>query len=100
MKILYSETALETLDVIIDFLELNWTEKQILFLKNEILKFEQTINHRIISHQSLTEFPTVRFKLIAKKQVKVYYMKIDDHIKIVAFLPSKGNPATIKDILR
>ncbi|MCD1118387.1 hypothetical protein [Chryseobacterium turcicum] len=100
MKILYSEIALETLDVIIDFLELNWSEKQILFLKNDILKFEQTISDRLISHQSLAEFPAVRFTLIAKKQVKIYYMKIDDNIKILAFLPSKSNPATIKNILR
>lgn len=48
MKILYSETALKTLDTIIEYLELKWSDKQIEFLKKEILKFEEVVKDRII----------------------------------------------------
>lgn len=38
--------------------------------------------------------------LIAKKQVKVYYEKTEDDIKVLAFWPSKGNPAILRKILK
>lgn len=100
MKILYSETSLKTLDTIIEYLELKWSDKQIEFLKKEILKFEEVVKDRIISHQTLSDDTEVKFMLIAKKQVNVYYEKTEDDIKVLAFWPSKGNPATLRKILK
>ena len=75
MKIIYSQTALKTLDLIIEFLEKKWTSKQIENLKNDIFKFEQTIFYNLIAHQFYSKATEIRFMLIAKRQVKIFYLK-------------------------
>ncbi|MFL9833557.1 hypothetical protein [Chryseobacterium terrae] len=99
MNIFYSETSIETLNIIIEFLTIKWSDKQITLLKKEILKFEQTLFENIISHQSLKKDSEIKFALIAKKQVKIFYEKIDNDIQILAFWPSRGNPDQLEKIL-
>ena len=54
MRIYYSETAIKSLNVILEFLESKWTVKQINLLKSEILKFKETICENLITHQSIS----------------------------------------------
>lgn len=98
MRIYYSETAIKSLSVILEFLESKWTNKQIDFLKSEILKFEKTISENLITHQSISFNSNIKFMLIAKKQVKIFYRKLNnDEVRVLAFWYSKGNPQLLKN---
>lgn len=98
MKIIYSQTALKTLDLIIDFLEYKWTSKELENLKSDIFKFEQTIYDNLITHQFYSKKSEIRFMLIAKKQVKIFYKKKNDNIEVIAFWYSKGNPKDLRKL--
>ena len=101
MKIYYSETAIKSLNVILEFLESKWTIKQINLLNSEILKFEETISENLITHQSISTDSNVKYMLVAKKQVKIYYTKFNnDEVRVLAFWYSKGNPQQLKKLLR
>lgn len=99
MKIIYSQTALKTLNLIIEFLEQKWTSKQIENLKNDIFKFEQTVFDNLIGHQFYSKECEIRFMLIAKRQVKIFYKKNNNHIEVLAFWHSKGSPKNLKRLL-
>ncbi len=73
MKITISETARISLDEIIDFLKVRWTEKEINVLKNDIKKFRKTIMDDLVKHPSLEILPDIKYALIAKKQIKLFY---------------------------
>ena len=64
MRIYYSETAIKSLNVILEFLESKWTIKQINLLKSEILKFEKTISENLITHQSISTDSNIKLSLI------------------------------------
>lgn len=101
MRIYYSETAIKSLKVIIEFLEVKWTYKQIDFLKTEISDFEKIISENLVVHQSISINSNIKFVLIAKKQVKIFYRKLNnDEVRVIAFWHSKGNPKTLKKILK
>lgn len=52
MKILFSETALNSLEEVTDFVRRRWTNKEITILRNDVLNFKQTMNDGIIHHQN------------------------------------------------
>ena len=39
MKVIFSDLAIETLDEIVEFLLINWTEKEISVMENDIESF-------------------------------------------------------------
>jgi len=100
MRVRYSKTALLTLEVIIDFLKIRWTDKEIDKLRIDIELFEQTMQNQIITHQSLASHPDIKFALIGNKQVRIYYKKVDNDINIIAFFATKSNPEKIEKLLR
>ncbi|ANF51700.1 hypothetical protein A0O34_14820 [Chryseobacterium glaciei] len=94
MKITISETARISLDEIIDFLQAKWTAKEI-----AVRKFRQTMIDGIIKHQSLEKSPNIKFTLIGKKQVKLFYEIKTDEIVIKLFWHCKKDPLQLKDLL-
>lgn len=99
MKITISETAKISLDEIIDFLQAKWTTKEITVLKTDIRKFRQIIIDDIIRHQSLEMYPNIKFTLIGKKQVKLFYEIKTDEIVIKLFWHCKRDSLKLKDLL-
>ena len=99
MKIRYSKNALKTLQEIIEFLESKWTDKEIQNLNNDFEKFIQSLDDRIISYPKINSKDNLRFALIGKKQVKVFFELHDDSVEILLFLPSKGNPENLKKLI-
>ncbi|MCD9853181.1 hypothetical protein LUD75_00565 [Epilithonimonas sp. JDS] len=85
MKITVTPTARISLNEIISFLKIRWTQREIDLLKSDIKKFRQTINEGIIVHQALGKFPHIRFAIIAKKQVKIFYEIKEDSVLIKLF---------------
>jgi len=99
MKITISETARISLDEIIDFLQAKWTAKEITVLQTDIRKFRQTMIDGIIKHQSLEKSPNIKFTLIGKKQVKLFYEIKTDEIVIKLFWHCKKDPLKLKYLL-
>ncbi len=99
MKITISETARISLDEIIDFLKVRWTAKEINVLKNDIDKFRKTIMDDIVKHPSLEIFPDLKYTLIGKKQIKLFYEIKKNEIVIKLFWHCKQDPIRLKNIL-
>lgn len=99
MKITVSDTARISLIEIIDFLKVRWTNKEVTILKTDIKKFKQTIIDDIIRHQSLEEYPNIRFTIVGKKQVKLFYEIKPKEIVIKLFWHCKQDPAKLKYLL-
>lgn len=101
MEVVYSEIAISSLQEIIDFLKINWTQKEINTMNLDIEKFVQTVNDGIIKHQNFEGFANTKFVLIGKKQVKlIYRVENSDRISIALFWHCKQNPQKLKKLLK
>lgn len=50
MKVIYSKIALTSLQEIVEFLQLNWTSREIQVLSKDIEKLLETLEDKIISY--------------------------------------------------
>ena len=55
MKVIFSDLAIETLSEIVEFLLINWTEKEISVMENDIESFVQNVQAQF----KLTLFPNM-----------------------------------------
>lgn len=99
MKIVLSKDAIRSLQDITDFLTYRWTQKELKLFKTDLKKFKQSLNDKIISYPTVDSDNKLRFALLGKKQVKVYFDVQDDFVEILLFLLSKGNPLNLQKIL-
>lgn len=99
MKIIFSKDAIKSLQEITDFLNHRWSERELKLFRNDLKKFKQSLNDKIISYPTVNLDNKLRFALLGKKQVKVYFEIQIDCIEILLFLPSKGNPDNLEIIL-
>jgi hypothetical protein len=100
MKITASTIAKISLNEIVIFLQKNWTKKEILILKNDILKFKKVMKDGVIKHQNFENYPDVKFALIAKRQVKIIYRIISsEEIQIAIFWHCKQDPKKLNELL-
>jgi hypothetical protein len=53
MRIIFSRDAIKSLQEITDFLNYRWSQKELKFFKNDLKKFKQTLNDKIISYPSI-----------------------------------------------
>jgi len=98
MKIIFSNTAIESLKEIVDFLTERWTEKELKTFNKDLEKLIESFNDKLISYQTLDSDNQLRFALLGKKQVKIYFDMKTDYVEILLFLPSKGNPENIRKL--
>lgn len=99
MRIIFSRDAIKSLQQITDFLNYRWSQKELKFFKNDLKKFKQSLNDKIISYPSIDLDSKLRFALLGKKQVKVYFEIQINCVEILLFLPSKGNPEKLERML-
>ncbi|MBP7498632.1 MAG: hypothetical protein KA796_02055 [Chryseobacterium sp.] len=99
MKIIFSKDALKSLQEITDFLNYRWSEKELKSFRKDLEKFKQSLNDKIISYPTIDSDSKLRFTLLGKKQVKVYFDIQIDSVEILLFLPSKGNPENLKKLI-
>jgi len=76
-----------------------WTEKELKVFNKNLEKLIESFNDQLISYQTIDSDNQLRFTLLGKKQVKVYFEVKEDCIEILLFLPSKGNPENIQKLL-
>ncbi|KFF00168.1 hypothetical protein IX39_05780 [Chryseobacterium formosense] len=99
MKIVFSKNAIKSLQEIIDFLNHRWNDKELYLFKEDLEKFKQSLSDKIISYPKIDSDSKLRFALLGKKQVKVYFDIQIDSVEILLFLPSKGNPDNLIRLL-
>lgn len=89
MKIVFSKDAIKSLQEITDFLNHRWSERELKLFKKDLEKFKQSLNDKIISYPTVNSDNKLRFALLGKKQVKVYFDIQIDSVEVLLFLPSK-----------
>lgn len=91
---------LEVLKRLLIFLNYRWSEKELKLFKDDLKKFKQSLNDKIISYPAIDSDSKLKFALLGKKQVKVYFDVQSEFVEILLFLPSKGNPKNLQKILK
>jgi len=76
-----------------------WNDKELYLFKEDLEKFKQSLSDKIISYPKIDSDSKLRFALLGKKQVKVYFDIQIDSVEILLFLPSKGNPDNLIRLL-
>ncbi len=90
-KILWTDNALSELKIVFEYLERNWTEKELRKLANEI---EKTI-HLISNNPTLFQKSNnrnVRRAVILKLNSMYYRIKNDETVEILSFFSNRQNP--------
>lgn len=98
MTVKFTDAAVESLKEITDFLNKRWTQKEHQLLDKDLEKLIESFNDKIVSYPTLDLDGQLRFALLGKKQVKVYFDVQIDSVEILLFLPSKGNPENIRKL--
>ncbi len=99
MKVILSSTARFSLQEIISVLKARWTQKEIDTVINDIKKFRTIISDGIIKHQSLENYSHIKFTIIGKRQVKLFYEIKKDYVVIKLFWHCKQDPAKLNEFL-
>lgn len=99
MKVIFSDIAVESLQEIITFLNEHWSPRELKVFNKDLEKLIQSFQDELISYPFVQSDSQVRFALIGKKQIKVYFDVRTESIEILLFLPSKGNPENILKFL-
>lgn len=93
-KVVWSEEAVENLKGIIQYLEENWTEREI---RKFAMKLEKQIS--IIKLQPLS-FPKARNfdvrRSVLTKQTTIYYNVYQDILRIVSIFDNRQSPEKLK----
>jgi plasmid stabilization system protein ParE len=98
MTVKFTDAAVESLKEITDFLSERWTQKELKLLDKDLEKLIESFNDKIVSYPTIDLDSQLRFALLGKKQVKVYFDMKTDCIEILLFLPSKGNPENVRKL--
>jgi|SRR4051812_7591237 plasmid stabilization system protein ParE len=94
-KVIWSDQAKFNLQQIINYLENNWTKKEI---KTFYMKLEKTIS-LISSNPELFRITNKRKnvrKCVFSKQTSIYYKVNDEEIFIVTLFDNRQNPKKLK----
>ena len=100
MQIKYSEIANSTFLEILEFLENNWTPKEIaIFLDDVEVVLNSLIEVKIEQYQKSQS--KTRSALIGKKHIRIFFRKEDENsIKILLFFDLRQDPKKILELLK
>jgi len=90
-KIFWTEFALSELEKTIEYLEQNWTEREIRNLAFEIEKTLSLISHNPNLFQSSEVKKNIRRVIVAKFNT-LYYRVNGETIEIISFFSNRQNP--------
>lgn len=96
-RIIWSDASLNNLKSIIEYLQNNWTER-------EIKKFAQLLDNRISFLTSnpysfpATNHPMKLRKIVISKQISIFYQPFENHVRIVSLFDNRRNPAKINKL--
>lgn len=100
MQIEFSKIAQLTLRNQIEFLEMTWTNKQIVSLLQDVNKVTLDLkNGKFNQFQRYSK--DIRSALIGKKHARMYFRKENEtQINVLLFFDMRQNPEKIIDLLR
>lgn len=90
-RIIWSEEALNNLKAIIEYLEKNWSEK-------ELKKFAKLLDNRLslIATNPLLipaiNHPKSLRKILLSKFISIFYQPFDGYVRIVSLFDNRRNP--------
>ncbi|MFY0481260.1 type II toxin-antitoxin system RelE/ParE family toxin [Flavobacterium sp. PLA-1-15] len=90
-RIFWTDNALKELSDTIEFLEENWTEKE---LRNLALKLEETVQY-ISQNPNLFQVSDTKKEIrrvVILKHNTLYYRLFKDQIEILSFFSNRQNP--------
>lgn len=96
-KITWSDESLNNLKAIIEYLENNWTER-------EIRKFAQLLEKRLsLIASNPFSFPVINHpkklrKVVTSKHTTIFYQPVDGHIRILSLFDNRRNPNRIMNL--
>lgn len=96
MKVIYSKIALTSLQEIVEFLQLNWTSREIQVPSKDIEKLLETLEDKIISYPISEYDSKLRYAFIGKKQIKVFFELKEDRVEILYFGQTRKTPENYK----
>ncbi len=99
MKVVYSRIALLSLQELMEFLEQRWTFREIQILNKDLEKLLKTLEDKIISYPISEYDSKLRYALIGKKQIKVFFELTADRVDILLFWPNRKDPQQLKFLL-
>lgn len=100
MKIIFAPSAIVSLQEIVDFLEARWTVKELELLENDIEKFMENLNSKILSYQKVNPHSSLRVALIAKKQVKIFFDLGEESADVLLFWANKKDLKDLQKLLK
>jgi plasmid stabilization system protein ParE len=96
-KIIWTSKALTDLKNIVNYLEENWTVKEIQkFARLLDLQLNRLIIHPFLSPES-NKYKKIR-KSVLTRQISIYYRVINNQIQIISLFDNRQNPIKINKI--
>ena len=99
MQIKYSEIANITLQENLDFLEKNWTPREINLFLDDVQRVLNELAQGNIQQYQKSPLKT-RSALIGKKHIRMYFRQDGDSIKVLLFFDVRQNPQKIIELLK
>lgn len=96
-RIIWTDESLNNLKAIIEYIEKNWTER-------EIKKFVRVLDNRLsLIALNPYSFPATNHlkklrKVVISKQTSIFYQPFDDYIRIVSLFDNRRNPERLNKL--
>lgn len=100
MKIIFAPSAIASLQEIVEFLEEKWTAKEFSTLENDLIKFKESLELKIISFPKISKNSDIHFSLLCNKQVKIFFYFNKFDAEIILFWPNKKDPKSLNRYLK
>ena len=94
-RIEWTEHALTDLSELYDYLEENWTEREMINLSNEIEKIIRLISKNPELFQGSKYKKGVR-RVVILKYNSLYYRIVQETVEILSFFSNRKNPGSLK----
>lgn len=94
-KIIWSDESLKNLDTIIEYLELNWTEKEVKKFLNILDKRIKLISLNPLIFPSKLKNKNIR-RSVLSKQTSIFYRISETRIEVLSIFDSRQNPGKLK----
>ncbi len=92
LKVIWSPQAKKSLDKLIEFLEIKWSEKVITNLLKEVDSTVRAISKKPLMYPYLSEKKEVH-KCVIKKKTLLLYKVSATQIELLKFIDSRQNPS-------
>lgn len=101
MEIILSPLGEESLNEVIEYLRIHWTDKEIIAFRKDIDDFKNTLETGIIKPIKVKSTKNFYAFLLRSKLITVYYEIVNEHyIKILLFWSNKKDPKKLQKLLK